>query len=338
MKQSTLKRGNVAIFVPHLGCPHDCSFCNQRRISGQIEQPSILDVQAIAREGLKMLGVLARESELAFFGGSFTAIEPALMVSLLESAAPFVGENGFKGIRISTRPDAIDEERLLILKKYNVTAIELGAQSMDDGVLLLNRRGHTAADVINAARLIKLSGFELGLQMMTGLYGDTQQGTLKTAIEIAKLQPKTVRIYPTIVLEETLLAELYHKGEYLPQSLDDAVSLCAQLLEYFFLQGIKVIRLGLHASEGIENGRISGPWHPAFRELCENLIYLKKAEFAVQGIKADSAILQVALGARSKLTGQHRCNIVALEKEFGLHLSIIEGKDIPIYDVVVKKA
>src|SRR5659263_124650 len=203
------------------------------------------------------------------------------MVSLLEAAAPFVGENGFKGIRISTRPDAIDEERLLILKKYNVTAIELGAQSMDDGVLLLNRRGHTAVDVINAARLIKSSGFELGLQMMTGLYGDTQQGALKTAIEIAKLEPKTVRIYPTIVLEETLLAELYHKGEYLPQSLEDAVSLCAQLLEYFFLQGIKVIRLGLHASEGIENGRISGPWHPAFRELCENYIYFKRARAAL---------------------------------------------------------
>ena len=333
-----MKRGNVAIFVPHSGCPHDCSFCNQRRISGQIEQPSTLDVQAIAREGLKTLGVLARESELAFFGGSFTAIEPELMVSLLESAAPFVGENGFKGIRISTRPDAIDEERLLILKKYNITAIELGAQSMDDGVLLLNRRGHTAADVINAARLIKSSGFELGLQMMTGLYGDTQQGTLKTAIEIAKLEPKTVRIYPTIVLEGTLLAELYHKGEYLPQSLEDAVSLCAQLLEYFFLQGIKVIRLGLHASEGIENGRISGPWHPAFRELCENYIYFKRARAALHGIKADSAVLQVAQGARSKLTGQHRCNIVALEKEFKLHLSIIEGKDIPIYDVVVKKA
>jgi histone acetyltransferase (RNA polymerase elongator complex component) len=320
--EDIMKRANVAVFVPHLGCPHDCSFCNQRRISGQQDIPTPADVAATARGGIGQLSGMAGDSELAFFGGSFTAIEPALMRSLLEAAAPFVGGGGFKGIRVSTRPDAIDPEKLEILKKYGVTAIELGAQSMDDRVLEMNARGHTAQDVRASAGLIKAAGFELGLQMMTGLYGDTPQGALFTAREIARLAPATVRIYPTIVLRGTRLGELCESGLYKPQGLEEAVGLCAELLEFFDAKGIRVIRLGLHASEGIESGYVAGPWHPAFRELCENVLYLKKAREALSGLKAEDAFLLVDGACVSKLAGQHRKNLLALEKEFGVRLRI----------------
>jgi len=317
-----LKRANVAVFVPHLGCPHDCSFCNQRRISGHSDIPSPEDIAQTAKRGIDLLGDRAGASEFAFFGGSFTAIEPELMRSLLEAAAPFVGVGGFKGIRISTRPDAIDARRLEILKEYGVTAIEIGAQSMDDRVLAMNSRGHTAQDVVNASAMIKAAGFELGLQMMTGLYGDTPDGALLTAAAIAELYPATVRIYPTIVLRGTALEQLYIDGRYKAQSIDDAVALCAGLLSFFDAKSIRVIRLGLHASQGIEQGYVAGPWHPAFRELCENVRYLKAAREALRGLKAQGAVLSVNSSEVSKLAGQHRANICALEKEFGMRIKI----------------
>jgi histone acetyltransferase (RNA polymerase elongator complex component) len=334
-----MKRANVAVFVPHLGCPHDCSFCNQRRISGQQQIPTPADVAQVAKRALGLLGDSAGASEIAFFGGSFTAIEPVLMKSLLAAAAPFVGKGAFKGIRVSTRPDAIDSEKLAILKEYGVTAIELGAQSMDDRVLAMNTRGHMAQDVENASALIHAAGFELGLQMMTGLYGDTPEGARATAAAIAALSPATVRIYPTIVLRGTALEQLCTDGRYQAQSLEEAVALCAELLDYFTARSIRVIRLGLHASEGIEEGYIAGPWHPAFRELCENVNYLKSAREALLGFsglkeKKDTVLL-VNAGEISKLAGQHRANLCALEKEFGVRLKIRAASGLRIREVRV---
>lgn len=171
-----MKHANVAIFVPHNGCPHQCSFCNQRSITGQQVQPTPQDILSAIQVAKSSQNAQIRETEIAFFGGSFTAIERSYMCALLNVAAPFVKDKTFSGIRISTRPDAIDDEILTLLKQYGVTSIELGAQSMDDSVLVHNQRGHTAEQVRTASRLIKSYGFSLGLQMMTGLYGDTVNG------------------------------------------------------------------------------------------------------------------------------------------------------------------
>lgn len=328
-----MKKANVAIFVPHLGCPHNCSFCNQRKIAGQEGEPTPDDVKNTARTALEALGDEAANSEIAFFGGSFTAIDHDLMVSLLEAASPFTGKNGFKGIRISTRPDAIDANILTILKKYNVTAIELGAQSMNERVLELNRRGHTPHDVKTTGALIHAYGIELGLQMMTGLYGSTLKDDEETAHILASLHPETMRIYPTIVIEGTELAQLYRDGKYEPPSLDDTVHLCVKLLGFFHEQNINVIRLGLHAMPSLEQSYVAGPWHPAFRELCEGEIYLKKAVEAMQKLdKPQNVILHVNSKEISKLAGQNRRNLTALHDKFGAVIKI-RGCDLPPYTV-----
>jgi len=237
---------NISIFVPHFGCPNMCSFCNQRHIAGSFSAPDKQTIEAAVKTAVSSKNFDSKTTEIAFFGGSFTAIDREYMVKLLSFAYPFVQNGTVKGIRISTRPDAIDTDVLNVLKKYGVTAIELGAQSMQDDVLVKNNRGHTVDDVINASTLIKKMGFELGLQMMTGLYGSSNQLDIETAKKIIELTPDTVRIYPTIVLENTDLGELYKKGEYLPQTLDDAVSLTVELLNLFRKSNIKVIRTGLH--------------------------------------------------------------------------------------------
>ena len=304
---------NIALFVAHVGCPHQCSFCNQHIITGKEETATAADVDRAVKTALDSG---CRDGQLAFFGGSFTAIDRPYMMSLLKAAKPHIDAGEITGIRVSTRPDAIDEEVLEILKEYGVEAIELGAQSMSDEVLRRNRRGHTADDVRRASELIKSQGFELGLQMMTGLLGDTDEGAVFTARELIKLQPATVRIYPTVVLEHTELAHLYEKGEYRPQSLDEAVNLCARLLLMFEEAGISVIRLGLHSGGNVEDGYIAGAYHPAMRELVEGKIYFDKALSLLreyEGGPSHSYKIFVNPKEISKMTGQKRQNIVQLK-------------------------
>ena len=224
---------NISIFVPHIGCPNMCSFCNQRYITGKNSAPTAENVEEAVLTAISSKNYNPETTEIAFFGGSFTAINHNYMITLLNSAFKYVHKGLVAGIRISTRPDAIDRGILTILKSYGVTAIEIGAQSMNDKVLKKNNRGHTAKDVQNASKLIKEMGFSLGIQMMTGLYGDNNSEAIKTAKEIAKLKPDTVRIYPTIVLKDTDLAALYADGFYKPQTLEDAVDLATKLLCVF---------------------------------------------------------------------------------------------------------
>lgn len=311
-----MKHANVAIFVPHNGCPHQCSFCNQRSITGRQTQPSPQDVVnavQIARESL--LGN-TKNAEIAFFGGSFTAIERNYMISLLEAAAPFVKDGTFAGIRISTRPDCIDDGILTLLKEYGVTAIELGAQSMDDRVLQMNKRGHTEKQVELAAGMIKSHGFTLGLQMMTGLYGDTVQGSLCTARKLAALYPENMRIYPTIIMRGTELGDRYLRGEYQTLNLEETMQLCAHLLDFFEEQGIKVIRLGLHSSPELERDMLSGPWHPAFGELCESARMLRKITGYLQenSLPKGNIVIKVNPKTVSKAAGQKKCNLAALSQ------------------------
>ena len=316
-----MKHINVALFVPHKGCPHMCSFCNQKTISGTSGELTENDIDEAVRIATSK-EYDKTNSEIAFFGGSFTAIDRDYMTHLLECAYKYVGQGLFKGIRCSTRPDAIDDEVLEILKKYGVTAIELGAQSMDDEVLSMNDRGHTADDVVNASELIKKHGFELGLQMMTGLYGSTREKDIQTAEKLIELKPETVRIYPTVVLENTRLACLYRSGEYTPETTQEAVENCSVILDMFNNAGIKVIRLGLHSGGNVEEGFVAGAYHPAFRELCESRIYLKKVKDYIKTEKiTGKMMIYVCPSEISKMTGQKKENILLLER-MGVHAGV----------------
>jgi histone acetyltransferase (RNA polymerase elongator complex component) len=323
-----MKKGNISIFVPHLGCPQQCSFCNQKTITGKEKQPSPDEVVSAIETALKRKGY---EYELAFFGGSFTAIDRDYMKSLLEAAYPYVENGSIKGIRISTRPDCIDNEILGILKEYGVSSIELGAQSMDDEVLLANLRGHTSKDVENASRLIREYGFELGLQMMTGLYKDSDEKALETARKLIALKPKTVRIYPTVVLKGTYLAELYEKEEYKPQTVDDAANLCTKLLPLFENAGIKVIRLGLHASGDIKKNMVAGAYHESFGEIVESRIMLNK----ILEYPPGSYEIYVNPRSVSKLKGNQKRNIYFLIEE-GYNIKIVQSDKIKVDEIKVR--
>lgn len=266
------------------------------------------------------MGERVHAAQIAFFGGSFTAIDRQYMIDLLAAAHKAVERFGFHGIRCSTRPDAIDRERLEILKKYGVTAIELGAQSMNDEVLRLNRRGHTAKDVQNASRLIREYGFELGLQMMTGLPGDTDEKAVETMRALVALKPDTMRIYPTIVLENTLLCDWHRAGIYQPQTLEEAVSLCARLIPEIENAGVKIIRVGLHASEALENCA-AGPYHPAFMELCRSRIFIEELTTELRVKNIQRAAVAVAPQMLSIALGQKRGNIEKL-REMGYEIEI----------------
>lgn len=325
-----MKRSNVAIFVPHNGCPNQCSFCNQNEITGCNKKVTKDDVISAVETALHSRGYYD-ESEIAFFGGSFTGIEPEYMEMLLSTAYEYVSKGLFKGIRISTRPDYINQDILDTLKKYGVTSIELGAQSMVDEVLEANKRGHTAQDVEKAARLIKENGFSLGLQMMTGLYKSDDEKDIFTAQQLSLLQPDTMRIYPTIVLKDTELAVLCLTSRYLPQSLEQAVELCARLLDFFDNMNIRVIRLGLHDSASLKKDYIAGPYHPAFRELCESRRFVNRFLDFIKNndnlTDTKSYTIEVNPSYISKALGQKRANIMLL-KELGYNVDIIQNPEI----------
>lgn len=320
---------NISIFVPHVGCPHMCSFCNQRTITGTQEIPHGEDVIRICSQAAEQVRDPSH-TEIAFFGGSFTAVPREYMLELLTAAKDFVGKDKFKGIRISTRPDCIDEEILDILQSFGVTAIELGAQSMCDHVLSANERGHTAQNVADAAKLIKSCGcFELGLQMMVGLYKSTPEDEIKTWNSIAALGPDTVRIYPVVILEDTKLGELYKSGEYVPFSFDTAVSLCAGFLADAHKRNIDVIKMGLHASEIVESQALGGFYHPAFRELCEGLNYRREIESALNGCGKciSEAVIAVPYRELSKAQGHKKSNIEYFAQK-GITLNVIPDKQL----------
>ena len=286
---------------------------------------TVKDVEDAVKTAIEY-NVQPENTEIAFFGGSFTAIEREDMLSLLTAAKHFLDVYKFKGIRVSTRPDCINKDILETLKSYGVTAIELGAQSMNDEVLSANHRGHTAENVKNASRLIKEYGFELGLQMMTGLYKSDFEKDLNTAFEIIKIKPDTVRIYPTVVLKNTHLAYLQEKGEYIAPNAEESAPFCAQLLETFESNGIKVIKLGLHSSETVEGDMVGGAYHPAFRELCEGHIYLQKTlEKLESKDKNQEYVIYVNKKVLSKAKGQQKRNEKALKNK-GFHC-IIKGKE-----------
>lgn len=326
------KHINIALFVPHAGCPHLCSFCNQKSISGALGQTTPEDIEEAVKTAEKNGD--CRNAQIAFFGGSFTAVDRDYMVSLLSKAYSFIEQGRVGSIRISTRPDCIDDEVLAVLKRYGVTSIELGCQSMDDEVLRLNRRGHTAQDVVRASQLIKKHGFELGHQMMTGLYRSDAEKDIDTARKLISLCPDTVRIYPTVILENTELCERYRNDEYKPQSLDEAVSLCSRLLEMFTQAGIPVIRLGLHSGGGVDEGYVAGVYHPAFRELCEGEIYFRRILSELSGTDKAKAEITVSSQYISQALGQKKKNLKRLA-ELGYDCEFRQDDSYKKYEIKV---
>ena len=318
---------NIALFVPHAGCPHQCCFCNQKSISGSTEAlrpEQVGQAIEIALNGKEKL-----DAELAFFGGSFTAIERDYMLRLLDATVPYVSAGKISGIRISTRPDAIDRDVLLLLKSYGVTSIELGCQSMDDDVLHQCNRGHTAADVEKACALIREYGFQLGVQMMTGLPGDTFETSVQTAKRLIALQPDTCRIYPTVVLTGTPLAGMLERGEYKAQTPEEAVDLCSELLSLFTEAGIPVIRLGLHSGGNVEEGAIAGAYHPAFRQLCEGRIFYRHIK---EVLNENVKTVYVPKGMVSSAVGHKKCNRIAFH-EMGFSFTVREDESLKGFEV-----
>ncbi len=271
-------------------------------------------MSALLEEQAPVLERSGTEAQIAFFGGSFTAVPREYMISLLESAKRAAERfDVYTGIRCSTRPDCIDEQVTEILTKYGMTAVELGAQSMSDDVLSANDRGHTAGDVRRASELIKESGMELGLQMMTGLYRDTPENCLYTADEFIKLRPKTVRIYPTVILKNTKLGRLFESGEYKSFSFEETVGLCAELLKKFGENDISVIRMGLHASAEVERDMVGGVYHPALREIVESRLFLKELLKRLEPLGAGSYDVFTDKRNLSRAVGQKRENLTRLE-------------------------
>lgn len=270
-----MRHYNIPVFIPELACPNRCIYCNQRHISGQLEPVSTDQVVSIIEQHLKTFQQPC-EVELAFFGGSFTGIDLSLQELYLRTVQPYIEQGLIEGIRLSTRPDYINIEILNLLKRYNVRTIELGAQSLCDEVLQYCERGHSVKDVENASRLIQSYGFELGLQMMIGLPLDSIKRSVETANKIVELGADNTRIYPTLVIPNTKLAELYKDGLYQPLDMETAVKWSAEVYKVFAKAGVKILRVGLHPSEGLIKGTdmIAGPFHVSFRELVLSRLWL----------------------------------------------------------------
>lgn len=331
--------------MPHLGCPHDCVFCNQKRISG-VERP--LERNELHKEIENTLSTLDYSNnprvEIAFFGGSFTGIEASLQKIYLEIGQSYIKQGKVHGLRLSTRPDYITEEILGYLKHYGVQVIELGVQSMHDDILRASNRGHNRADVIYASTLIKSYGFTLGIQLMPGLPLDTIDRFKATVDDAIALQPDIIRLYPTLIIKDTELADQYASGQYLPMSLADAVSSCSYGLESCIKHNIQVIRLGLQPSDAVsENGDVvAGPFHPSFRQLVEGELFLKwiKEEIAMlnwQKNASSELIITCCPKQISSVSGMNKRNKIALQEAYGFSkIKIVGCKKFMPYTISVE--
>ena len=329
------EHANIPIFIPHLGCPNDCVFCNQRTISGHTD----FCAEGVKNEIETALSTLGdRRAEIAFFGGSFTGIDRGLMVYLLDLAQSYVDAGRVSGIRLSTRPDYIDGEIVDILKKYTVNAVELGVQSTSDRVLSACRRGHTREATVRAFALLTEAGFSVVGQMMVGLPGADAESELQTARDICRWGAKGARVYPTVVFYKTALCELARAGEYTPLSDEDAAKRAAAVLDVFDKAGVKVIRVGLCASENLasESEVYAGANHPAVGELSMNELYLMRICEELDRVKngINSLTVWVAPGCLSKAVGQKRRNIAAIREKYGINqIKILEKNGIIGYNI-----
>ena len=268
------KHFNIPIFIPELACPFQCIYCDQSKISGVKKLPGDDEIRNTINSYLSTIPAQS-EVQLAYFGGNFTGIPSSQQEKYLKLAEPYIVQGKIKGIRLSTRPDYINDDVLRMLKDYHVQTIELGAQSLVDDVLRRSCRGHTAGTTEVASRKIIESGFTLGLQMMIGLPGDTLDRSLFTARRIAELGAEETRVYPTLVIKGTVLENMYRENNYTPLSLEESIRWCSKILPVFEEAGVRILKVGLHPSEGFLSGEdlVAGPFHPSFRELVETKLW-----------------------------------------------------------------
>ena len=319
----------IPIFVPHLGCPNDCVFCNQKSISGQAKQVTKEDVKNIIEEHLKYIKKDSKV-EVAFFGGSFTGIEEAKQEELLSTAYEYIKQKKVDSIRISTRPDYIDKKILKRLKKYKVKTIELGVQSANDYILKKAGRGHTFEDVVKASKLIRWYGFDLGHQLMVGLPESTTVDEINTAKQLIKLKPKMVRIYPVLVIKNTKLEKDYNDGKYKPLTVTQAVEVCKELVKLFVKKHIEVIRIGLQPTDTITNPEndksevVAGPFHPAFRQLVESGMWYDVIVEKIKQLntKVKEVVVTVNPADVNNVIGQRKDNINNLRDVYDVNLIV----------------
>lgn len=331
-----MKKRIIPIFVPHRGCPHDCIFCNQKKITGVSTDVTGEDVRNIIEEYLTTIDKDA-SVEVAFFGGSFTAIDIEIQKSLLSVAKEYVDKGVINDIRMSTRPDCIDDEILTMLKEYKVSIIELGVQSLDEDVLRDSIRGHMVDEVIKSSKLIKEYGISLGLQMMVGLPSDTEEKCIKTARKFIELEPDCVRIYPTLVVKETGLENLLAKKQYSPFTLEESIQIVKKLLTLFYVNNTNVIRVGLQATDDIQIGKavVDGPYHPAFRELVEGeMIKDYLTSIIIENKAKSSMVVNTNKKNVSRIIGNKKSNSVYMKENLGVILKTKE-KDIKVDEIEV---
>ncbi len=320
-----MRKYNLPIFIPHRGCPHDCAFCSQKKITGIDTEVTPAEVCELIKDFLKTIDLKSSSVEVAFFGGSFTGLKKELQEEFLKVAAEF--KPRISGIRLSTRPDCIDDEILDLLEKYGVTTIELGVQSSDDRVLEMNDRGHSFDDVKKASELIKNRGIALGHQMMLGMYDSSPEKDLKTVKDIIALDPDCVRIYPVLTLKGTKLERLFERGEYKPYSIEKAAELSKEASLMFRAADIEVIRIGLHSSEELEDGEtiVAGPYHPAFGEIVEGLVFRDVIEQKLldEGAENGKLVFYADKSDISKAVGHKKANKVYFREKYNTELCVL---------------
>ncbi len=329
----------IPIFIPHAGCPHRCVFCNQAAITRARQgPPSTKELRARVERFLAYRSDQRGETQIAFFGGNFLGLKTKTIQRLLHEAGDFVRRGRVDGIRFSTRPDTIDPERLDLLARRPVSTVELGVQSMDDRVLALADRGHTARDTENAVERLKARGHEIGLQMMIGLPGDDESRALRTARRLVELSPDFVRVYPAVVLEKSRLAQMYKEGIYEPLSLDASVTLVKRIYLLFKKNNIRVIRMGLQASMDLEQGAaiLAGPHHPAFGHMVYSEIFFDMVSAAIEkttpSLPSPVEILSIRVNPRdvSKMRGLKNRNLTLLKEKFSIRsIRVLHDASIP---------
>jgi histone acetyltransferase (RNA polymerase elongator complex component) len=321
---NSLKNFIIPVFIPHAGCPHRCIFCNQNTVTGnQNRIPSNDELNEIISTFLNYKGKKRGRVQISFYGGNFLGLDADKIDQLLNIASKYVENGVAESIRFSTRPDTVDTEKLDLIRKFPVSTIELGVQSMNDDVLELAGRGHSSSDTKNSVALLKKRNYEIGLQMMIGLPGDDEKGSVSTARLISGLSPDFVRIYPAVVLSGSRLAVMYKNGEYAPLSLDEAVAIAKKCFLIFRENNIKVIRMGLQATEELKEGVsvIAGPYHPAFGHLVYSEIFLDKALDILEkeSLPPEEINIRVHPKSVSKLRGLKNSNINKIKKLFNIN-------------------
>ncbi len=325
----------IPIFIPHKGCPNDCYFCNQKKITGVNSDISSKD---IINHIESYLNTIESDGniEIAYFGGSFTAISISIQEKLLSIAYKYKNSNQINAIRISTRPDAISEKILDMLDNYSVDIVELGVQSMDDEVLSKINRGHTSEDVKRASHLIKQRDMILGHQIMPGLYGSSIEKDINTAQESAALLPDIARIYPTLVIKDTQFEELYEKNRYHPLKLDESIELVSRIYAIYEQERIKVIRVGLQPTVNMTFGRdiIAGPFHPSYRQMIMTNIYVTSLIYSLKGKETNKLTIRSNEKNYNYIVGLSRQGLARLNRSLNVeNLSYIRDNDIEFIEV-----